>query len=185
MSPRGAISALPSASAAASAVFSALHVGLPVLRALAPGRRALDRRAELVARGVERLQLVLGAEDGHGHRPVGVLAQVVVVEVDAVVVGLELQLDRRGLVGQVTSTRLRPWFGSIPRSASCAHALPAVASATTVAASNAMRAPLLVMTALPLLQRRFGRRGNHGRPARSSLGRPSQSSSTPSSRIRA
>ena len=78
-----------------------LHVGLPVLGALAPGGGTLDRRAELEAGGFERSELVRVAEDCDGHRPVRVRAQVVVVEVDSVVIRLELQLDRRGLVGQI------------------------------------------------------------------------------------
>ena len=72
------------ASAAASAVSSAFTSACQSLARCAPRCRTLDRRAELVAGGLERVELVLVAEDGDGDRPVRVRAQVVVVEVDAV-----------------------------------------------------------------------------------------------------
>ena len=78
-----------------------LDVCLPRLCVGAPARRPLDRRSDRIPGGFEGGKLLRGAEDGHGHRAVVVVAQIVVVEVDSVRIGLELQLDRCGLVGQV------------------------------------------------------------------------------------
>ena len=72
----------------------------PVLDPGAPRLGALDRRAQPVARSMERGKLLFGAEHGDGDRPVGVRAEIVVVEVDAVAVGVQLQPDRRCLVRQ-------------------------------------------------------------------------------------
>jgi hypothetical protein len=66
-----------------------------------PRRRAFDRRSDLVSRCRERVELVGRAEHGHRDRAVAVVPQVVVVEVDAVLLGVQLQLDRRSLVRQV------------------------------------------------------------------------------------
>jgi hypothetical protein len=71
------------------------HV-LPVVPGtLAPGGRALDRGADVIARIGERVELVSVAEHRGGDRAVVVPAQVVLVELDAVRVGLELQPHRR------------------------------------------------------------------------------------------
>jgi hypothetical protein len=79
MSPRGATSAEPSASAAA------------------PRGGPFDRPADVVAGGLERVELLSAAEDGDGDAAVPVVPEIVLVEVDAVVLCLELQLDRVGL----------------------------------------------------------------------------------------
>ena len=77
-----------------------LHVRLAIGDPFTPRLRPFDRGAELVAGGVERGQLLLAAEDGHRHRAVRVRAQIVVVEVDAVRLGLQLKANRSGLVRQ-------------------------------------------------------------------------------------
>jgi hypothetical protein len=76
-------------------------VELPGLDAVAPCALTLDRRADLEARRVERSDLVVGPEDAYGHGATGALAQVVVIEVDAVRRGLELQPHRGRLARQV------------------------------------------------------------------------------------
>ena len=76
------------------------HRRLAVGDPLAPDRGALDGGAERVARLVERLELVLVAEDGGRHGPIAVVAEVVVVELDAVRVGLELQPHGGALTGE-------------------------------------------------------------------------------------
>ncbi len=67
------------------------HVCLALSDPSPPDSGALDRRAELVARRVERSELGLGAEDGYRHRSILVVPQVVVVEVHAVRLSLELE----------------------------------------------------------------------------------------------
>ena len=67
-----------------------LHLRLPIRGAVAPRRRAFDRAADAVAGGLERVELLRAAEDGDGHATVPVVPQIVLVEVDAVVLGLEL-----------------------------------------------------------------------------------------------
>jgi len=74
--------------------------GLARLGLRAPGLRALDREADLIARIGERLDLVLGAEDRDGHRSVPVVAQVVVVELHPVGPRLQLEPERGRLARQ-------------------------------------------------------------------------------------
>jgi hypothetical protein len=73
----------------------------------------------------------------------------VVVELDAEVVGGALKLEAAALFGTMTSTRLSPWFGSIPRSSPFAAATPATASETTTKASNARQTFRLLIVHLP------------------------------------
>ena len=101
MSPLGATTARALGESGGLCGLLGLHVRLPVGDAVAPGGRAFDRGAELVAGGLERVELLGAAEDGYGHAAVGVVTEVMVVEVDAVLVGLELQRDRVGLAVQM------------------------------------------------------------------------------------
>ncbi len=77
------------------------YVELTLLDPVAPRAAALDRAADLEARRVDRRDLVVVAEDGHRHRAVGLLAEVVLVEVDAIALGLQLEAHRGTLVGEV------------------------------------------------------------------------------------
>jgi hypothetical protein len=77
------------------------HLRLALSDPSAPGVRALDRAPEVVAGQVERRELEVGAEDRHGHGAVGVVSQVVLVEVDAVGLGAELQALGGALARQV------------------------------------------------------------------------------------
>ena len=74
----------PSASGGGLRGLLGLHVRLPIRGAVAPGGRALDRAADAVAGGLERVELLRAAEDGHRDAAVPVVAQIVLVEVDAV-----------------------------------------------------------------------------------------------------
>ncbi len=77
------------------------EVLLTVLHSGPPRCRAFDRRSQLVAGGRERVELVGRAEDGRGDGAVAIVPQIVVVEVDAVGVGVQLQLDRGSLAREM------------------------------------------------------------------------------------
>ena len=77
-----------------------VDVGLTLDEAVPPGVLVLDRRAQLEAGVLEGIQLIGVAEDLDRDAAVGVLLEVVVVEVDSILPGVQLQLDRRRLVRQ-------------------------------------------------------------------------------------
>ena len=87
------------------------HRRLAVGDPLAPDRRTLDGRADVVARVAEHHDVVLHAKDGDRDRAVAVVAEVVVVELKPVILGLELQPEGHALAGQQPSTRLCPDWG--------------------------------------------------------------------------
>jgi hypothetical protein len=77
------------------------RLGFPRRDACPPRARALDRLAEVEPGQVECRKLVVRAEDGHRHRAVLIVTEVVVVEVDSVRLGVELEFYGRILAGQI------------------------------------------------------------------------------------
>jgi hypothetical protein len=77
------------------------HVGLARLDPVAPRVRTLDRPADLEARGVEVGDLVVVPEDRDRDGAVGSLADVLLVEVHAVLARLDLEPHRRALVREM------------------------------------------------------------------------------------